>query len=459
MAKNPDAKRSIACKNIRDAILEARGYLWGLSGSPMLNRPEELFQVLSVMDLHNEAFGNWRNFLHVFNGSVGENAGKKYEWGDPLPEAAVLLKRVMLRRERKDVLKDLPEKMYTDITMDLLDKKIQKQLNGIIKELEEAGLDIETMELADLMKQQVIFEQLSRIRADLARVKIPQMLEFVEQCEDNEEPLVVFSAHRDPIDYLNTREGWTTITGSTTIPQREEIIADFQKGKYKGLGITIQSGGVGITLTHAAHALFVDLMWTPALNAQGEDRLCRIGQTRGVQIYRLVCNHPVELRVHELLTIKKEIIANSIDAAKTVETDVAQYNFNVETLSKAEVREMTGDASIKKNIVVTESMLRMKQILEKNALVKASERKVTLRRDAMTPTEDWAKKALLHLDGNNPDMAREINGVGFNKFDSVMGRSLAQQLSQGLTDTQWRSAVAMCKKYQKQVGQPPAMVA
>jgi hypothetical protein len=115
---------------------------------------------------------------------------------------------------------------------------------------------------------------------------------------------------------------------------------------------------------------------------------------------------------------------------------------------------MTGDSADGKK-VVTDSMLRLKQILDKNALIKQSEQKINLRRDALTPNEIWAKNALITLNNLNPDMARVVNGVGFNKLDTVMGKSLANQLNQGLTDKQWATAVAMCKKYQRQVGAPP----
>jgi hypothetical protein len=281
------------------------------------------------------------------------------------------------------------------------------------------------------------------------------MVEVVEQYEENDEPLIVFSAHRAPIDYLGQRPGWITITGDTSVTERGTIVEDFQAGKYKGIALTISSGGVGITLTHAAHALFVDLMWTPALNWQAEDRLCRIGQDRGCQIHWLVMKHPVELRVHQLLTIKKENIAAGVDEARTTSQDAVSYNLNLDILDNASVETPGG----KRPQEVT-ALQRIRQTMAKSEAIKVPvESRVSVARDAANPIEKWAKAGLLRLSESDPDRAREINGVGFNKYDGAFGHDLAKRVvaGKGLTEKQWRAAIKLLHKYQRQVGAPPAM--
>src|SRR5262245_5578154 len=128
------------------------------------------------------------------------------------------------------------------------------------------------------------------------------MLELVEQFEDQGGPLVVFSAHREPIEALAARGGWGVITGGTEPRRRQEVVDAFQAGRLKGVGRTIQAGGTGLTLTRASTALFVDLDWTPANNLQAEDRVCRIGQRAGhVRIIRMVSDHPLDRRVLRVL--------------------------------------------------------------------------------------------------------------------------------------------------------------
>ncbi len=121
------------------------------------------------------------------------------------------------------------------------------------------------------------FESFSRIRALLAQSRIPAMLEMVEEYEEAETPLLVFSAHKAPIKALENRSGWAIITGETSAEDRFDIVKRFQEGKLNGVGLTIGAGGVGLTLTRASNILFVDLDWKPSMNIQAEDRAHRIG--------------------------------------------------------------------------------------------------------------------------------------------------------------------------------------
>ena len=139
------------------------------------------------------------------------------------------------------------------------------------------------------------------------------MLELVESHEEEEVPLIVFSAHRNPIIELGKRDGWEIITGDTKSEERQKIVNRFQAGELRGVGLTIQAGGVGLTLTKAWKAIFVDLDWTPALNQQAEDRLCRIGQTRPVEIVRLVSDHVLDKHILNLLSSKISLFEKAID--------------------------------------------------------------------------------------------------------------------------------------------------
>jgi SNF2 family DNA or RNA helicase len=139
------------------------------------------------------------------------------------------------------------------------------------------------------------------------------MLEYIDDCEEQEIPLVVFSAHVKPFDVLRGRPGWAIIDGSTPAQDRQSIVESFQNGLINGVACTIQAGGVGITLTRAWKALFVDQDWVPANNWQAEDRICRIGQTNDkVEIVRFVSNHPIDRRLMELLSNKAELIHKTL---------------------------------------------------------------------------------------------------------------------------------------------------
>jgi len=305
--KNRQAARS---RKVKEFVKLAHK-LTGLTGSPLSNRPEDLFGVLDVLGLAKEVFGTWERFQVLFNAyteSVHTRRGgiSKIVWGKPQPIVPELLRRVMLRRLRAEVLPDLPPKTYTNLLVGVADPQLQKALDAL---WEEWGTALEVGELPP-------FEKFSEIRERLARSRIPAMLEYVENAEEQGVPLVVFSVHLAPLDALLGRPGWAVITGDTKPEKRQEIVRAFQAGQLKGLGVSIKAGGVGINLTHAWKGLFIDLDWQPVANWQAEDRLARIGQkSNKVEIVRMVSNHPLDLHVQNLLVDKIDTIIKSIDLA------------------------------------------------------------------------------------------------------------------------------------------------
>lgn len=310
--KSFNALRTKRFRALSRQVRECAGRVWLLTATPLLNNPKELWSVYQAADIAGEAFGDWKTFVTLFKGRPLYYGG--YDWGTPEAEVAERIRRVALRRHRVDVLPQLPAKRWSEVTVDITDKRALKECDKFIKSI--GGL-AKFDEL--IASQKLKFEMMSSVRAALATAKIPAMLEFIKDFEEQEEPLVVFSAHRAPIDLLAGRQGWRIITGDTPAEERSEIETLFQDGKLRGIGSTIKAGGVAITLTRASHALFVDREWTPALNAQAEDRICRIGQTRGCVITIIKANHILDERVNELLTKKQKLIQASVDASSVTQ--------------------------------------------------------------------------------------------------------------------------------------------
>src|SRR5262245_21495662 len=166
----------------------------------------------------------------------------------------------MLRRRREEALPQLPAKQYRTVVVGL-DRLLGRDLDRLWEEW--GRWFVARDELPP-------FEHFSEVRERLARSRIPAMLELVQEYEEQDVPLVVFSAHRAPVEALRGREGWAVITGETPPAERQAAVEAFQAGRLKGMGLTIQAGGTGLTLTHAWAALLVDLDWAPANNAQAE---------------------------------------------------------------------------------------------------------------------------------------------------------------------------------------------
>ena len=238
-AKTYKAQRTRAFRS----LARKAGHVWGLSGTPLENKPNELWGVLQSLQLGNTAFGSWQRFLGLHGGIRSEFG---IEWtGAVDKEASRCLSRVALRRTKASVLPELPTKRYRQIRVDVSTKTHEL----CSKAMTDAGDEINIYLDMDI-------QSMSIARRELAEQKIPYLKRLISEYEENEEPVVVFSAHRAPIDVLASRDGWAVITGDVDEAERTRVVADFQAGKLRGVACTIQAGGVGITLTRAAHMIF-----------------------------------------------------------------------------------------------------------------------------------------------------------------------------------------------------------
>ncbi len=438
--KNRKAIRTKRFSALSRTVRFNSGKVWLLTGTPLLNRPNELWQVLAAADLARDAFGHWNRFVGFFGGTPGKFGG--FEWGGPDkidPEVPNMLRTVSLMRRRIEVLPDLPTKTYRSIEVNGISAELRALCDALVARLLGEGIDLEgAIEEVEITKLQSIgFREMSRVRAALATAKIPATVQMVQEFEEQDEPVIVFSAHRPVIDTLGARKGWAKIVGGMPHEKRNEIVEQFQAGKLRGVALTIQAGGMGLTLTHAAHALFVDLGWTPALNQQAEDRICRIGQTRGCIITRLVASHVLDARVIELLHSKQMLISKAVEASARTEVTTDDC---IAPLPEVNAAEQDGSHFD----------------IEDSEMPRQSA-KPNVKREPLSPVERWAIEGLIRVADMDPDRASAINAVGFARFDSTFGHSLTKQYTRTskLSEKQWAAVVKLATKYRKQIGEAP----
>lgn len=316
--KNIDTGRHKRVKGLAMSF----GKVWFLTGTPLENRPEDLYGVLEAGQMALQVFGGWRRYVERMGGvaktimKYNPKTKRKeakfvgYEWGTPAPEVPELLRRVMLRRTRAEAMPDLPQKVYTTVKCDV-PEHLRHQMDNLWEQWGDLMVDLPMNE-----RELPPFEEFSRLRAELAESRIPALLELVEEHEDNNVPLVVFSSHLKPLHALGARNGWAVIDGSTPAAARQGVVRDFQAGLLKGVAVSTRAGGVGLTLTRAWKAIFVDLDWVPGQNQQAEDRICRIGQTaQKCEIVRLVSDHVLDIHVVELIAWKVSLIEAAVEKA------------------------------------------------------------------------------------------------------------------------------------------------
>jgi hypothetical protein len=421
---------------------------WGLTGTPLMNRPFDLWGVLSAIGCEKQ-FASFPKFVDLFNGSRNKWGG--YEFGLPTVECSERMKRVMLRRLKSEVLKDLPAKTYQTIMIDELSAKDKKVLDACAKELidtdEEDGTFEEKISRIDL-DSLPSFESFSKIRAMIASSRIPAMIEIVEEYEETETPLVVFSAHRAPIDELAKREGWAVITGDVKAEDRTEIVRRFQAGELKGVGLTISAGGVGLTLTRASHVLFVDKDWTPGNNMQSEDRLHRIGQTNCVLVKSMVSNHPLDIHVHNLIEYKIEMARRALDAGYKYEANKAEGTMNG-SMDLIEETQEQRDERVRRATTEAEKAIARDKI---KAIAQRESAKVS---NVKEPELSEEKKQLLAeaLGYMNSvcDGAKKKDEIGFNKADTAIARWFGSAMLSNDDDDLYRTLERILVRYKGQL--------
>ena len=111
--------------------------------------------------------------------------------------------------------------------------------------------------------------------------------------------------------------------GGTPVREREAMVARFQAGEVPVFLLSLKAGGTGLNLTRADHVVHVDRWWNPAVEEQATDRAYRIGQTKPVQVHRLITTGTIEERIAELLS-RKRALADSVLAARRGRPDRAE---------------------------------------------------------------------------------------------------------------------------------------
>lgn len=422
--KSTGAARSKAMKAIANTVRRMDGWTWGLTGTPLVNRPSELWNVFQVCGVAEEAFGSWNNFLRLFRGTK-TGRWNNIEWQTPpLEDAITSIQRVSLCRTLEMAAPEMPPLTHNTVTIHV-DKQCSKQCDKAMEALGKIGYSLDAvLDDAQFFKNQApTWAELSTARKALAMAKLPTILKMVEEFEENEEPLVVASSMRGIIEALGEREGWKAIMGGVSQKKRDEYIEAFQRGDLPGLALTMTAGGIGITLHRANHILLGDSSWTPADNNQTIARIRRLGQKRPQFATWVVADHPLDQQVHECVQRKLRFIESSVEASQA-------------TTYQAKENELGTNVDITSH--------------------KAPKQGISQpRRGPVNDLERWVADSIRKLAAADEDLATVNNRLGFNRFDSPLGHSIHLRLEVGLTEAEWSRATALAKKYPNQVGEPP----
>lgn len=309
-AKNYKAKRTKALKELAKGV----PVKLLLTGTPVLNRPVELVSQLEVLGRLNDLGGFWP-FMERYCGGKAE----MYQGANNLTELNEKLRACCyIRREKADVLTELPPKQRSVVPIELSNRKeYEVAQRNVIAWLKQTVADAQGPEAgAEAAKRASMAAQLVEIEVlkQLAvKGKLDGVVEWVKDFLESGSKLVLWAHHRETIDALAAAfPGAATLRGDDAIEARQKAVDRFQTDAACNLFIgSMKAGGIGITLTAASNVAFVELGWTPADHDQAEDRVHRIGQTDSVNAWYLLAPNTIDDDIQELLDAKREIVTAS----------------------------------------------------------------------------------------------------------------------------------------------------
>lgn len=219
----------------------------------------------------------------------------------------------MIRRLKKDVLTDLPEKVHSVNPLSINNAseyaKAEKDFIEYLKEYKgnEAALRAKNAEC---------ITQINTLKQVAVKGKLSQVIKWIQDFLETDQKLVVFAVHHFVIDKL--METFPKISvkfdGRDNMKEKDEAQNKFQTDPSIRLFIgSIRAGGVAIDLFAASNVAFVELPWTPGEVDQASDRCHRIGQTEQVTVHYLLATDTVEDKIVQLLDSKRKVISNVID--------------------------------------------------------------------------------------------------------------------------------------------------
>lgn len=304
--KNPVTQTAKAVREIQ------ADHRFALTGTPIENSLDELWSIFNVV--FPELLPNRRLFSEMRRDSIKKR-----------------VRPFILRRIKKDVLTELPDKVET-MHFSELQKEQKKLYAAYLAELKQDAL--KHLNKDSFQKNRIrILAGLTRLRQlcchpalfvegyDGGSAKFDQLMELVEECRLSGRRVLVFSQFTQMLGIIGhqlAREGvpYFYLDGQTPPIERVDLCRRFNEGQGDLFLISMKAGGTGLNLTGADTVILYDLWWNPAVEQQAADRAHRMGQKKEVQVIRLVAKGTIEEKINELQMKKKNLIDDVIQSGE-----------------------------------------------------------------------------------------------------------------------------------------------
>lgn len=311
--KNPDTLQGRAVFG-RLGLAERISTVWALTGTPVTQRPGDMYAMLRAMApdrlLHGGKTLSFGSFTDLY--SVRDPRTDRIIGARNTKDLAERMRGFALRRRKVDVLPDLPPVRLSSVTLEVPDRLQADLAEASARVYADLGPDCSA---EDLRQYAARSGAIATWRRQVGVVKAAAAVEYYrDELASPGAKKVFFAIHKDAIAILRagfSPYGVVVVDGSVPAADRKAAETRFQTDPSCRVFIgQVQAAGVSLTLTAAPDLVFVERSWTPTDNKQAADRIHRIGQTaESVFITSLTLdNHPLDARVEQYLTEKETVL-------------------------------------------------------------------------------------------------------------------------------------------------------
>ena len=326
--KNPDTAQTVAIKALKSNIKIA------MTGTPVENRLTELW---SIFDFINKGYlGSLKDFQKSYAIPI-----ERFKENSRATKLKLSVSPFVLRRLKTDktVISDLPDKVvlndycYLEKAQAVLYEKTLNEMMDKISGFSGVNRRGNIFKLITALKQicnhPYQFLKSGGTSKELSG-KAEKCISLVQNIIDSDEKTLIFTQYKEMGDLLSKIISEECATdpsffhGSLTVPQRENLIEDFQNNKERKVMIlSLKAGGTGLNLTSATNVIHYDLWWNPAVEEQATDRTYRIGQSKNVMVHRLITLGTFEEKIDEMLKSKKELADLAVYEGEKIITELS----------------------------------------------------------------------------------------------------------------------------------------
>ena len=324
--KNPNTLNARAVKRIK-----AKGY-FALTGTPIENTLSELWSIFDFI---------MPGYLHTHHKFTNQFEVPIVRHGDQkaLNDLGMHIKPFILRRMKKDVLKELPKKieskMSNEMTVDqakVYAAYMMQAKREFEDEMNTKGFQkshIKILSLLTRLRQICCHPSLFIDNYTGGSGKLDMLMEILEDAIGGGHRILLFSQFTSMLSIIKDKLSSTNMTyyyldGSTKSEDRIKLVNSFNSGEKDIFLISLKAGGTGINLTGADMVIHYDPWWNPAVEDQATDRAYRIGQKNSVQVFKLITKDTLEEKIYELQQKKKALIDNVIKPGESFLTKMTE---------------------------------------------------------------------------------------------------------------------------------------